>query len=269
MELAWIEDFLALARTQNFTQAAEQRCTTQPAFSRRVQLLEEWLGTILFNRHMRPIALTPSGQEFLHRAQRMREDILDARRISMSSKSYYPEAVRLYATTAIAVGVIPKWFKENGGPNYSILTSSTGGCLEALRQKRADKIFLPWFANSEKDPQLHYDKICDDNLVLMESVQLDKPIVLEGDILTGNFLMHAPGTVFGQQIAQHLAALKIISNANVVCESSSVETLLALVKQGVGAAWVPQSLVDSTVKRCDIPKKFDVPCAVMMITRQG
>ena len=51
MELTWIEDFLALQRTQNFTEAAAQRCTTQPAFSRRVQQLEEWLGTTLFDRY--------------------------------------------------------------------------------------------------------------------------------------------------------------------------------------------------------------------------
>src|SRR5580698_8359963 len=98
MELAWIEDFLALHRTQNFTEAAAQRNTTQPAFSRRIQQLEEWLGTSLFDRATRPVQLTPGGEEFLRRAQRMREDILDARRISMSSQSYYNQAERIYTT---------------------------------------------------------------------------------------------------------------------------------------------------------------------------
>jgi DNA-binding transcriptional LysR family regulator len=267
MELAWIEDFLALARTQNFTQAAEQRCTTQPAFSRRVQLLEEWLGTLLFDRQMRPVKLTADGEEFFRRAQRMRGDILDARRIAMSSKSYYPKAERIFATTAIAVGVIPKWFKESGRVNCSILTSSTGGCLEALRQKRADRIFLPWFTDSLPDTQLRYEQIAGDNLVPVEAVNVEKNLTFKGNVLSGPLMIHAPGTIFGQQIARHLDKLKIVNTSNIICESSSAESLLAFVKKGLGAAWVPQSLMDRNVRRCEVPKKLDVPCAVMMVTR--
>ena len=55
MELQWIDDFLALCATRNFTRAAEARCTTQSAYSRRVQRLEEWLGAALFDRNLRPV----------------------------------------------------------------------------------------------------------------------------------------------------------------------------------------------------------------------
>lgn len=266
MELAWIEDFLALHRTQNFTEAAAQRCTTQPAFSRRMQQLEEWLGTTLFDRATRPIRLTTGGEEFLRRAQRIREDMLDARRIAMSSQSHYRQASRIYATTAIAVGILPKWLKQTGDLNHSILTSSTGGCLEALRQKRAERIFLPWFASDEKDPQLHYEKIADDNLVLVEAPDAEKHVALRNNALNGPLMMHAPGTIFGQQIARHLADMNVTCTNPIACESSSAETLLALVRQGFGAAWVPQSLIDESVTRCKVPAKLDVSCAIMMIT---
>ena len=43
MNLSWLEDFLALAATGNFSRAAEDRHMTQPAFSRRVRALEEEL----------------------------------------------------------------------------------------------------------------------------------------------------------------------------------------------------------------------------------
>ena len=68
MELQWIDDFLALAQTRNFTRAAEARCTTQSAYSRRVQRLEEWLGAPLFYRESRPVTLTPAGEEFMVRS---------------------------------------------------------------------------------------------------------------------------------------------------------------------------------------------------------
>lgn len=267
MELAWIEDFLALHRTQNFTEAAAQRCTTQPAFSRRVQQLEEWLGTTLFDRATRPVQLTVGGEEFIRRALRMREDILDARRIAKSSQSHYRQTTRIYTTTAIAVGIVPTWLKKSGALNHSILTSSTGGSLEALLHKRADQILLPWFAGDTENPQLRYEKITEDKLMLVELARTENPVTFKNKTLNGPLLMHAPGTIFGQQIARHLTALGITCNKQIVCESSSTETLLALVKQGFGAAWIPQSLADQGVMRCEIPEKLNVPCDIVLVTR--
>ncbi len=50
MNLSWLDDFLALAASGNFSRAAEERHMTQPAFSRRIRALEEWLGAELFDR---------------------------------------------------------------------------------------------------------------------------------------------------------------------------------------------------------------------------
>ncbi|ROP62758.1 DNA-binding transcriptional LysR family regulator [Enterobacter sp. BIGb0383] len=65
MELKWFEDFLSVARSLNFTRAADERHITQSALSRRIRQLEEWLGVPLFDRKTWPITLTPEGQTFL------------------------------------------------------------------------------------------------------------------------------------------------------------------------------------------------------------
>jgi DNA-binding transcriptional LysR family regulator len=54
MNLIWFEDFMALASTGNFSRAAEERHMTQPAFSRRIRALEEWLGVVLIDRRRTP-----------------------------------------------------------------------------------------------------------------------------------------------------------------------------------------------------------------------
>src|SRR6478672_7476733 len=64
MNLSWLDDFLALAASGNFSRAAEERHMTQPAFSRRVRALEEWLGTDLFDRSGQPATLTVAGKWF-------------------------------------------------------------------------------------------------------------------------------------------------------------------------------------------------------------
>ena len=62
MNLIWLEDFLALAATGNFSRAAEERHSSQPAFSRRIRGLEEWVGADLFDRSTQPARLTEVGE---------------------------------------------------------------------------------------------------------------------------------------------------------------------------------------------------------------
>jgi hypothetical protein len=50
MDIMWLEDFIKLADEGNFSRAAEARNLTQPAFSRRIRALEEWVGATLVDR---------------------------------------------------------------------------------------------------------------------------------------------------------------------------------------------------------------------------
>jgi DNA-binding transcriptional LysR family regulator len=47
MELKWLEDLLALLEEGSISRAAARRHVTQPAYSRRVRQLEQWLGVEL------------------------------------------------------------------------------------------------------------------------------------------------------------------------------------------------------------------------------
>lgn len=65
MELKWVEDFLCLAQYGSFAKAAKNRNVTQPAFSRRIKALEDWLGAELVNRNTYPASFTHAGFSFL------------------------------------------------------------------------------------------------------------------------------------------------------------------------------------------------------------
>jgi DNA-binding transcriptional LysR family regulator len=111
MNLSWLEDFLALAATGNFSRAAEERHMTQPAFSRRVRALEEWLGTELFDRSVQPARLTVAGEWFRPQA----EDLLarvarlppEARAMAQANAS----TLRLAATHALSFTFVPHWLQ--------------------------------------------------------------------------------------------------------------------------------------------------------------
>jgi LysR family glycine cleavage system transcriptional activator len=59
-----IRSFVAAARAQSFTVAAQELHVTQGAVSRMVQALEQELGVQLFNRNGRFITLTQAGQSY-------------------------------------------------------------------------------------------------------------------------------------------------------------------------------------------------------------
>jgi len=64
-----IRSFVAAAKYQSFTRAAEALCVTQAAISRQIRELEESLGTELFIRSGRTVTLSPDGALFFDAAQ--------------------------------------------------------------------------------------------------------------------------------------------------------------------------------------------------------
>jgi len=63
MELKWLEDLVVLLEERSFTRAAARRHVTQPAFSRRIRLLEDWLGVEFADRSTKPVGILPPGIE--------------------------------------------------------------------------------------------------------------------------------------------------------------------------------------------------------------
>lgn len=61
--------FVAAARYQSFTKAAESLCVTQAAISRQIRELEGHLGAQLFNRVGRSVELSAAGALFFEAAQ--------------------------------------------------------------------------------------------------------------------------------------------------------------------------------------------------------
>src|ERR1700744_2838779 len=65
MELRHLRCFQAIAEELSFSQAARRLHVVQPALSRAVKELEADLGTLLFHRTRRSVALTPAGKVLL------------------------------------------------------------------------------------------------------------------------------------------------------------------------------------------------------------
>jgi len=78
VELRQLEAFVALAAELHFGRAAERLHLAQPTLSELIRRLERELGTPLFTRTTRRVALTGPGAELLGRAHAILDDVADA-----------------------------------------------------------------------------------------------------------------------------------------------------------------------------------------------
>ena len=69
MEIRTLRYFLAVAREENMSRAAEQLHVTQPTLSKALKALEDELGKKLFTRHSFSISLTEEGVLLRNRAE--------------------------------------------------------------------------------------------------------------------------------------------------------------------------------------------------------
>ena len=73
MDIRVLKYFLAVAREQSFTQAAERLYLSQPTLSRQLKELEDELGKQLFIRGNKGVTLTEEGRMLRKRAEEIIE----------------------------------------------------------------------------------------------------------------------------------------------------------------------------------------------------
>ena len=78
--LLTLEMFVAVASEGGFAAAARKLGSSPPAVTRGIAALEERLGTSLFHRSTRAVALTDAGAAFLDQARRILADLAGAER---------------------------------------------------------------------------------------------------------------------------------------------------------------------------------------------
>jgi DNA-binding transcriptional LysR family regulator len=107
----WLEDFLALAGTGNFSRAAEDQHSSQPAFSRRIRALEEWIGAPLVDRSTQPARLTEVGEWFRGVAQDL---VARAARLPGEAQQVAEASsvtLRMASTHALSFTFLPRWLR--------------------------------------------------------------------------------------------------------------------------------------------------------------
>ena len=103
MELRVLRYFLAVAREENISRAAEALHTAQPSLSRQLKELEEELGKTLFLRGRRKITLTEEGMFLRKRAEEIIGLVGPGRPRECASSPEPPDALAGNIRTSISI----------------------------------------------------------------------------------------------------------------------------------------------------------------------
>lgn len=128
-----LKSFVAAAKYQNFTRAAESLCVTQAAISRQIRELEETLGIDLFTRSGRAIELTQAGHMLFDAAYLSFVNISQAAERIRTDRMFRRE-LRVCASPAFSslwlAPRLPSFFSENSGSHLNILTTDEFSVFE-------------------------------------------------------------------------------------------------------------------------------------------
>src|ERR1700747_3703285 len=105
MEMHQVRYFLAVARTLNFTRAADECNVSQPSLTRAIKQLEAELGGDLFRRE-RPTQLTELGQRMHPLLKQCYDAAVGARSLASSFKSGEIGALRIALTHSVDLSLL-------------------------------------------------------------------------------------------------------------------------------------------------------------------
>ena len=106
MEMHQVRYFLAVARTLNFTRAAEECNVAQPSLTRAIKLLEGELGGDLFRRERPRAMLTPLGERMYPLLKQCYDSAQSARALAAMINDGEVGALKLAVSSSIELGLI-------------------------------------------------------------------------------------------------------------------------------------------------------------------
>ena len=261
MDQKLLEDFLSLCRHRSFSHAAQERNVTQPAFSRRIRALEEWLGVVLFDRTALPVRLTAQGEQFLPVARDIVDRMAEARR-EFAAGNRSDGIVRLISLPTLSINVLPDLLfrvRQTCDQLRFVVNPFPQSVEEhfcALMEHQVDMLLTYRLDEYESDSEF---------LSHIESATVGRerflPVV--GSALAERLPSASPLTylsysnfAFANRIILPLYE-KTPCELQSVYESSLSEGIVKMLEKGIGMAWVPETLVSEQLKRGTIRRIWE------------
>jgi DNA-binding transcriptional LysR family regulator len=253
MELKWLEDLLALLDEQSISRAAARRHVTQPAYSRRIRQLEQWLGVELVDRSTKPIKIRAAGlaledgvRDLVNRFYALRNSV----HASAERVTFVAQHTLAMARFPVLIRAVKRSLPE---ASYRVVPANYEEC-EALFYSEADLLLC--YQSAQRSFDFSHRAVCrvnlgSDRLIPVMSAglaaQLGRPLQ-PGMALPllmyqqYSFLADALG---GACLPQVIRDYRV----EIICETAFSASLKEMALADMGIAWLARDIIGAELQQ--------------------
>lgn len=241
MELHQLRYLVEVARTHSFTRAARLCHVTQPTLSHQIRKLEEEMGEPLLQRNRRGAALTPLGERVYAHAAAILGTVEQARQEAASFSREVQGRLRIGVIPTLAPYFLPDLLRRcrRRFPSlrFQIAEEPTEGLVAALRRGALEFALLsPPLAGDD----LRLQHLFEDEFLL--ALPPAHPLARQGRVALAR-LKDQPLILMNDAHCLRGQTLSLCQRAGftpeVFIQSAQLDTMLAMVEEGLGLSLVP------------------------------
>ncbi len=236
--------FVTIVRTGSFTVAARELFLSQSAVSHSLRTLEEDIGCRLLDRVGKRVTLTPAGEHLFHHAEKILQDMINARQEITQLGQWGVSRLRIGASTTACQHILPgvlTRFKEQFPKCHIII--EPGDTPEMIEGLHSNEIDIAIALEPKHHEQLDFRSLFLDELAFV--VSPDHPWAAQGhatrtDIPTQSYIFYSKNSYTFRMVVEYFAGEEMVLKN--VMELGSMDAIKEMVKLGMGvsvlAPWI-------------------------------
>ena len=264
--------FIAVVEENGFSNAAEKLHLSQSAVSTQVRLLEDRVGTTLFDRSTRPPQLTDAGRTVLDFGRQLVNTTGALERYLQEFSSGIAGEVRIGAISSISadllIPIVSKVLRISPDLKISITTQSRSLLYDAVHQSTVDFAIV---LSDRKPENLACKLVRSEPLCFAVSPKhflRSKKVITINDLKTAPFVHSLKGREYTKMIERLLEGIGL-KDVKIALRVSNWESIQEAAREGTGIAVLPKFVIDRDRKQpslCELSvKDADLRADIMLV----
>lgn len=254
MEIRQLITFIKAVQLESFSKAAEELGYSQSAVTVQIRLLEEELGTRLFDRLGKRISLTAQGSRFLSYAHNILDEVNRAK-LSLGDDTDYSNPIHIGTIESLCFSKLPPilhYFREHY-PKVAIrvTTASPEELIEMMEHNQVDLIYIldeprynnNWYKAMESREEVVFVASPDFPLAGRKRLHLE-------DLLPGPFFLTERDANYRRVLDRYLASRQIVLSP--FLEISNTEFIIKMIRENHGLSYLPYFAVQESARRGEL-----------------
>lgn len=246
MDAAALKVFEVVARLGGMNRAAQELNTVQSNVTNHIRLLEEDLGSRLFERHSRGVTLTEAGHRLLPYARRAENLLDEARRVVEDDGRPRGQLTigSLETTAALRLSpILAEYVAAFPEVDLVLKTGTTRELIEAVLARQLEGAFV---CGPVEHEALEQESVFREELVVATapSVRSLEALSDKGDL---KVVVLRAGCSYRQRLEEILTRRGAVGLRQL--EFGTIETIVSCVAAGLGITLLPRGVLESAAYR--------------------